>query len=207
MNGFMIIRGKRCNITTDHKDCSWCWEAMDVACGYMRAEDHRSVVFTKHDPQDGTHTATVKKADPTYGVAASVWPGATLGVPKPRHTYKVEVCGNTYGPALYGHEGTMCNYSPGHWGKCGRTEDGPEPVKPKRPVKLRLTETEAALVLDLVKTESEDKSVAALSSYRDGTGYEAQCATERAEAKQAAAIVKRLRKALAKALDEEYEDE
>ena len=207
MNGFMIIRGKRCNLTTEHSDCSWCREALDVACGYMRAEDHRSVVFTKHDPQDAPHKATVTKAGVAYGPTLTVWPGATLGAPKPSHTYKVEVCGNTFGPATPHQLGTMCNYSPGHWGKCGREEDGPEPVKPKRPVKIRLTETEAALVLDLVKTESEDKSLAALAHYRDGTGYEDQCAFASAEAAQAAAIVKRLRKALAKVLDERYEDE
>lgn len=49
--------------------------------------------------------------------------------PEPKSERKTELCGMTYGPALYGHEGTMCNYSYGHRGECGRTEDAPEPSK------------------------------------------------------------------------------
>lgn len=52
-----------------------------------------------------------------------------IDCPEPESERKTELCGMTYGPALYGHEGTMCNYSPGHRGECGRTEDAPEPSK------------------------------------------------------------------------------
>jgi len=177
--GTMNAYGYTFNYNATHalRNCGWCASANSKALATMRDDiDLKTVTSHRDEPFGSRHTVVLTRQEKTPFVSTSY----TWQMETPRETV------NLSGHIPFGVGGSYYK------------ED------PARPVVLKLSPAEAAMVLGLLDAEEERQSDEADAAYQNGTGYEAECVQASQLSEDAEKIADRLRAVLGKYLDKKH---
>lgn len=180
------------------RKCTWCAQALETALVHMKDASLKTTKSTKYEPDDTAHVVqlvrlgrdnTPRYADPSLTVHTTV---------------KVDPCDLSDDTLRRVFSTTESN-----WDRAMIEEVLNLRIKAsrQRPVILDLEEHEAVLLLELLHSEVDARSVVADMNYTNGSGFEVDCAKAREGEREAEALADRLRKLLAKHLDKAYAGE
>lgn len=189
--GFARAHGYEFGTSSDHRTdvCHWCSQAKDTALAHMKDASLRTTKSTKTEPDDTLHVVRVTRLGRD---------NSSRGGPA------VNPCDLS--------DDTLRNIfatTQSNWDRAMIEEVMNLRIKlsRQRPVVLDLEEGEAVLLLELLHSEVDARSVVADMNYTNGSGFEVDCAKAREGEREAEALADRLRKLLAKHLDKAYAGE